>query len=268
MKLCVVGLSILFLISACSSIVEKKSVREPASVSSTDIALFINQLMPFQSNGCSKFSRYIAYPNIEKWGLCCVQHDIVYWKGGTSEDRYKADQRLQNCIIEVGEPNIARLVFWGVRAAAVSSSAENDLWHWGYGWKVPRGYAPFSDVEQKQVTLLENKIPTDFNKIELMMKRKSSESATLFGNVCADSSVGFIQNNLSRKFTPLSVSEFIVELGKSSFEYQLSIMTKECHSPYVFTYHLKKKNACTDKQSSSIDSSIILQNIDYPVECN
>jgi len=44
---------------------------------------------PFTSDVCS------AWPDGD-WGACCIDHDIDYWCGGSSERRASADERLKN----------------------------------------------------------------------------------------------------------------------------------------------------------------------------
>lgn len=239
--------------------------RQPANAS-IDISKIENRLRSFESDGCSKFANGIPYPKEEKWGLCCVQHDIAYWKGGTSEERYQADQRLQSCIIGVGEPNIARLVYWGVRAGGSAGNSSN--WNWGYGWVLSRGYAPFSENEKKQVQSMESEVPEDISKIPIGATSKVIRSKdTLTGNYCLDSSIIFIQNNLSRQMTPLSAYESESEVS-SGLEYKISIMTKECFKPYVFTYVLRKKDSCTRKLNElQFRLEVSLKDIDYPQEC-
>jgi len=62
----------------------------------------------FKSDGCSGF------PN-GNWVECCVRHDLVYWVGGTREERAAADSALQKCVADKGHPVIAKLMYSGVR---------------------------------------------------------------------------------------------------------------------------------------------------------
>lgn len=257
----------IFFVSCTSR--EKTVERQLASTSALDVTRLVNQLQGFEANGCSNFSPSVAYPKKEKWGLCCVQHDIAYWKGGTNEDRYSADQRLQNCIIEVGEPNIARLVYWGVRAKALTGERDRsgENWDWGYGWKLPRGYAPFSEAEILQIEKQEKQISTEFRDIPLVTARKKNQN-TLTGNLCTDSALTFIQHNLSRKFTPLAAQEAVVETAPGKFEHTVTLMSKECHKPYVFTFELQRRNSCVYKSTTAPTiPSITLKEFDYPLEC-
>ena len=68
----------------------------------------------FKSDGCSGF------PN-GNWVECCVRHDLVYWVGGTREERAAADSALQKCVADKGHPFIAGLMHSGVRVVAADS---------------------------------------------------------------------------------------------------------------------------------------------------
>ncbi len=239
--------------------------RMPANHSEVIEAMaLVNRLFGFESDGCRKFSQQMNYPKMDKWGLCCVQHDISYWKGGTAEDKHAADQRLQNCMIEVGEPNIARLLYWGVRSASAENSSR-----WGYGWLLPRGHAPFSDAEIAQVEKLEKEIPTELDRVAIVTPEKLTRyRGSLTGNACVDASLTFVQNHLARKLTPMNAQVALNENGATGIEYSVSFMTKECHAPYKFTYTLKHKNSCTRAaRERVITRDITLKDIDYPAEC-
>jgi len=99
-------------------------------------------LKPFQSDGCTHFPNgSLAEP--ELWLHCCTHHDLSYWAGGTAAERGAADRRLKECVEETGHPEAASLMFVGVRMGGRS--------HWGTGWTVPRGYAPLTDEERREV---------------------------------------------------------------------------------------------------------------------
>jgi hypothetical protein len=88
---------------------------------------------PFKSDGCS------LWPDGD-WVDCCVEHDLVYWMGGTSEERRAADLELTRCVAERGHPYIARLMYIGVRIGGV-------WWlpapfRWGFGWDYPQTGPP------------------------------------------------------------------------------------------------------------------------------
>lgn len=87
----------------------------------------------FKSDGCS------CWPD-GSWVECCVRHDLVYWMGGTSEERKAADRELTRCVSERGHPAVAQLMYIGVRVGGV-------WWlptpfRWGFGWEYPQTGPP------------------------------------------------------------------------------------------------------------------------------
>ncbi|MBU2984441.1 FAD-binding oxidoreductase [Saccharophagus degradans] len=108
---------------------------------------FADQIAPFTSDGCS------AFPdgNTEEqtlWLNCCVSHDLSYWKGGTYEERIKADAELESCVAKLGETEIGKLMYAGVR---VGGSPYLPMpYRWGYGWPFPRGYQALTNEEKQQ----------------------------------------------------------------------------------------------------------------------
>jgi hypothetical protein len=72
------------------------------------------------------------------WEGICVEHDKIYWVGGTIEQRRAADRQLMSALTLAGHPILA-FVFWiGVRFGG--HPLLPTPWRWGYGWKYPRGY--------------------------------------------------------------------------------------------------------------------------------
>jgi hypothetical protein len=53
--------------------------------------------LDFSSDGCTDS------PN-GNWVHCCVEHDITYWRGGSSSERRLADNRLRQCMNKSGGP--------------------------------------------------------------------------------------------------------------------------------------------------------------------
>lgn len=105
-------------------------------------------LDPFTTDACS------AFPDgtIEQqslWSECCIRHDIAYWQGGTYDERLKADQSLEQCVVKVGEPKIAKLMLAGVRVGG--SPYFPTSYRWGYGWPYPRGYKAITGEEKSQI---------------------------------------------------------------------------------------------------------------------
>lgn len=112
------------------------------------VPAFCDELKPFTTDGCSMFPDGNMQNNV-KWMECCVRHDYAYWKGGTENDRKKADSELKQCVSELGENNISSLMHWGVR---FGGDPYFPTWYrWGYGWPYLRGYRELSETERAQV---------------------------------------------------------------------------------------------------------------------
>lgn len=106
------------------------------------------ELAPFTSDGCS------AFPDgtLEQktlWLNCCTAHDFAYWKGGNYQQRLQADEALQSCVAQTGQPEIARLMLAGVRVGGTPFLPTS--FRWGYGWAYLRGYKALSEQELAQV---------------------------------------------------------------------------------------------------------------------
>ncbi|MEJ2455349.1 MAG: hypothetical protein P8103_14500 [Candidatus Thiodiazotropha sp.] len=106
-------------------------------------------LKPFTTDGCSMFPDG-TYKQQSLWMECCIRHDIAYWQGGTEGQRLDADRALEQCVSQVGEPEIAKLMLAGVRVGG--SPHFPTSYRWGYGWSFQRGYQPLTDEEKQQVT--------------------------------------------------------------------------------------------------------------------
>jgi len=106
-------------------------------------------IKPFTSDGCSSFPNG-TFKQKELWLSCCTEHDEAYWKGGTYLQRYEADKNLKQCVVDVGEPQIALLMLAGVRVGG--SPFINTPFRWGYGWEYPRFYKVLTQAEVKQIS--------------------------------------------------------------------------------------------------------------------
>lgn len=99
---------------------------------------------PFNSDGCSLFPDGTLRQQT-LWLSCCEAHDRAYWQGGTYQQRIAADLALQQCVDQVGEPEIAQIMLAGVRVGG--SPYWPTSFRWGYGWPFGRGYQPLSAAE-------------------------------------------------------------------------------------------------------------------------
>ena len=112
-----------------------------------------DKLQPFTSDGCSAFPDGNAFTQVH-WKRCCTAHDLAYWQGGTYEQRLQADIALEQCVANIGEPEIAKLMLTGVRVGG--SPYLPTSFRWGYGWKYPRLYKSLSSEELQLVKQLIN----------------------------------------------------------------------------------------------------------------
>ena len=118
------------------------------------LPLAAEEISPFTTDGCSMFPDG-TFEHNDLWLSCCTQHDYAYWQGGTFDERLVADQQLQHCVSQVGEPTIASLMLMGVRIGG--SPYLPTAFRWGYGWSFYRGYKALTDEEKQQIITIENK---------------------------------------------------------------------------------------------------------------
>ena len=106
-------------------------------------------LSDFKSDGCSLFPDSSLITN-EDWCVCCYEHDLTYWQGGTKAERLAADEALKRCVLsKTGNKELAEIMFLGVR---LGGSPYFYTWYrWGYGWGYDRLYEPLTDKEKSQV---------------------------------------------------------------------------------------------------------------------
>jgi hypothetical protein len=107
-------------------------------------------IKPFTTDGCSLFPNGTAEQQ-DLWLTCCIDHDLAYWMGGTSDERKAVDQELKECVARTGQPEIAELMLAGVRAGGTPYLPT--AFRWGYGWPWPRGYRALNDAEWELVKL-------------------------------------------------------------------------------------------------------------------
>lgn len=102
-------------------------------------------LRPFTSDGCSLFPDR-SLLTADDWCSCCFEHDIAYWRGGTSQERQTADLIFKNCVIEKTQNEaLATLMYEGVQAGG--SPYFYSWYRWGYGWDYDRKYQALTASE-------------------------------------------------------------------------------------------------------------------------
>jgi hypothetical protein len=105
-------------------------------------------LQPFTTDGCSSFPDRAPVGTAD-WCHCCLRHDLAYWRGGTADERLKADEDLRSCVQAAsGSAELGDLMFTGVRVGGTPYSIAS--YRWGYGWTQPRAYEPLTAAEEAQ----------------------------------------------------------------------------------------------------------------------
>ena len=102
------------------------------------------KLKTFETDGCTMF---VDGPKGQRnlWKHCCVEHDLRYWFGGSSEDMDAADLRLKSCVEKVGGKKWANLMYTGIRAGHYSPIKFK--YRWGWAWSVRRKTTPLTQEE-------------------------------------------------------------------------------------------------------------------------
>lgn len=109
-------------------------------------------MAPFTTDGCSMFPDHSPSGKAD-WCVCCVAHDLAYWRGGSADERARADAELEHCVRTAsGDARLARTMLAGVRVGG--SPYYPTSYRWGYGWPYGRGYAPLSRDEEDQAERL------------------------------------------------------------------------------------------------------------------
>lgn len=108
----------------------------------------VAELAPFTSDGCSLFPDGTPKDRF-RWCDCCLSHDLVYWQGGSAEERKLADAALRDCVlVRTDDQALAETMYLGTRAGG--DPAFPTWYRWGYGWPHGRGYQSLSDLERLQ----------------------------------------------------------------------------------------------------------------------
>lgn len=106
------------------------------------------RLRAFATDGCTGCpDGPQEHPDL--WAHCCERHDLIYWAGGTAEERLAADRELEACVAATGYGDTAKLMYIGVRL--FGNPYNRTSWRWGFGWPKLRGYKPLSEEERAEV---------------------------------------------------------------------------------------------------------------------
>jgi hypothetical protein len=100
---------------------------------------------PFITDGCS------AWPDGPSYLECCVEHDLLYWCGGTAAEREAADDRFGRCVAERSSSFLGAWMRLGVRIGG--HPIFPTPYRWGYGLEYSGGHAtPDPDEEAAEGT--------------------------------------------------------------------------------------------------------------------
>ena len=104
-----------------------------------------SELSAFSSDGCSLFPD-ASIISSDDWCSCCFEHDVAYWRGGTTQQRLVADKELKRCVAEkTNNEALATLMYEGVRVGG--SPYFYNWYRWGYGWGYDRKYQALTTEE-------------------------------------------------------------------------------------------------------------------------
>lgn len=107
-----------------------------------------DELKEFTTDGCSLFPDG-AVADRDLWLDCCIDHDYAYWQGGTRDRKKAADDRLEQCVADLGYGRTAFLMRQAVRFGGLPYWPT--WFRWGYGWEYMRGFKPLTEEEKEQV---------------------------------------------------------------------------------------------------------------------
>lgn len=224
-----------------------------------------NILLPFHTDGCTKFPNGIPFKNEQAWLHCCVDHDFAYWKGGSAEERAAADEAVGECVTKAGYPLVGWFMSKTVRVTA--SPALHTSWRWGYGWALDRGVRAHSDEERQQITARTRDLPADKTTLPLHPEDIVPTRATITGDYCVDAGVKFVQETLGRDFTVARKTERARETAGGTVK-EISLTVEGCARPFTFEFLLLKRDACLVRAKEAIAATRIrLQNANAPESC-
>lgn len=111
----------------------------------------------FVTDGCSGGMSLIWRKLFDKappWEGDCVRHDLHYWIGGSTEDRFSADVMLYHGVQRKGHPIIALGMLLAVRVGG--HPALPFAWRWGYGHDHKNYYRNYYDRHHDAYVILED----------------------------------------------------------------------------------------------------------------
>ncbi|MEO0335441.1 MAG: hypothetical protein AAF202_03555 [Pseudomonadota bacterium] len=244
MKQLLVGLFIMLSYEATSQVsLQAGTPANPTSAhsESTEFEFFQNELLPFTSDGCSRFPDSIGKTS---WESCCKEHDLAYWAGGTREQRYEADEALKQCVREVAPGVLGPLMEIGVNLGGAAGLPTS--WRWGYGWVVNRGYQPLGEPEFEQIEQL---APGSVHDVEISRAPTIPERQSVSGNYCLDIALYKIALGESQNPVEYRVVDQSLSTSPQGFIQTFRIQTTDCLGGYKAEFLLLRRDACEEGMS-------------------
>lgn len=202
---------------------------------------FENRLQPFSSDGCSLFPDGFPYKNENMWLKCCIEHDVAYWQGGTSQQRQEADQQLGVCVGNKAAAALGVMMKWGVRLGGNGSLPLS--WAWGYGWTFQRGDAPLSESEKSKVEIELSKIDVESKDLHIVSPPVLRQKKSVTGDFCLDKVSLEISKFISSDFYFEEAREVITETARGFF-HQYNIKIQGCEKPFTAELQVLGRNTC------------------------
>jgi len=123
-----------------------------------------NSLKPFFTDGCTLFvDGTPSKPGL--WRPCCVEHDLRYWVGGSTDDMDRTDLKLKSCVQKIAGEHWARTIYTGVRAGHYSPIKNKTAWSWG--WTNRREKVALNSQEISIVITELKKLKLDSEKVSM-----------------------------------------------------------------------------------------------------
>jgi hypothetical protein len=125
-----------------------------------------DSLNPFETDYCTSYSEgTLGHPN--QWKHCCVEHDLYFWAGGSSQDRKKTDLRLKSCVESTGAKFHAYLMFYGVKIGGMSPVRFKSK-QWGNAWG--QGRSRYEKLNEQETFLVLHHLDLENSSLPLPLK--------------------------------------------------------------------------------------------------
>jgi hypothetical protein len=124
-------------------------------------------LNPFETDFCTGYVEG-THDEPDLWKHCCVEHDLFFWAGGSSEDRDETDLRLKQCVEATGSKATSILMYYAIRIGGKSPIKIKNK-QWGNAWRHRAHYQKLSEVETAHLL---HEVDTNDFKLSLEIKEK------------------------------------------------------------------------------------------------